>query len=307
MSTSNNNNIDTNKNKNIAVKTKKPEFSESHYPLGIDNYDPWYMRITKDQDKEKEFIKVNNFITNFCINNSFEELQCSKISLQFINYGDTQLVFVVTLDNSKQYTLLVNQPKTRPGQSFEEFTNLTNFNKLHPEIIIKPIRYYVNPENLQQELYMTPYYYQARCIGVETEKKGWGIWIPEPEYHYKIFTEEEGKLIRKCMVAMMIKFYDEKNKCVIGGYSLDGDDFMLKKGYENEEFNEENIIKNFVFIAARKVIKIEFEEYINRLRKELRNDFEENENIVIKRKMRAPFLEQNIVEGIKLGMKLREK
>ena len=108
---------------------------------------------------------------------------------------------------------------------------------------------------------MTPYYYQARCIGVETEKKGWGIWIPEPEYHYKIFTEEEGKLIRKCMVAMMIKFYDEKNKCVIGGYSLDGDDFMLKKGYENEEFNEENIIKNFVFIAAIKVIKIEFEEY----------------------------------------------
>ena len=91
------------------------------------------------------------------------------------------------------------------------------------------------------------------------------IWIPEPKYHYKIFTEEE--LIRKCMIAMMIKFYDEKNKCVIGGYSLDGDDFMLKKGYENEEFNEENIIKNFVFIAARKVIKIEFEEYINRLRK----------------------------------------
>ena len=47
---------------------------------------------------------------------------------------------------------------------------------MHPEIIIKPIRYYVNPENLQQELYMTPYYYQARCIGVETEKKGWGIY-----------------------------------------------------------------------------------------------------------------------------------
>ena len=41
----------------------------------------------------------------------------------------------------------------------------------------------------------------------------------------------------------------------------------LKKDNENEEFNEENIIKNFVFSSARKVIKIEFEEYINRLRK----------------------------------------
>jgi len=62
-----------------------------------------------------------------------------------------------------------------------------------------------------------------------------------------------------------------------------------------------------VFIAARKIIKIEFEEYIYRLRKELRNDFEENENIVIKRKMRASFLEEDITKGIKLGMKLRAK
>ena len=59
------------------------------------------------------------------------------------------------------------------------------------------------------------------------------------------------------MIAMMIKFYDEKNKCVIGGYSLDGDDFMLKKGYENEEFNEENIIKNIVFSSAiEKLLKL---------------------------------------------------
>ena len=62
-----------------------------------------------------------------------------------------------------------------------------------------------------------------------------------------------------------------------------------------------------MFIAARKIIKIEFEEYIYRLRKELRNDFEENENIVIKRKMRASFLEEDITKGIKLGMKLRAK
>ena len=63
----------------------------------------------------------------------------------------------------------------------------------------------------------------------------------------------------------------------------------LKKDNENEEFNEENIIKNIVFSSARKVIKIEFEEYINRLRKELRNDFEENENIVIKKKNESIF------------------
>ena len=58
-------------------------------------------------------------------------------------------------------------------------------------------------------------------------------------------------------------------------------------------------------IAARKVIKIEFEEYINRMRKELRNDFKENENIFVKKKLRAPFTEEEIEEGITYGMKLR--
>ena len=108
------------------------------------------------------------------------------------------------------------------------------------------------------------------------------------------------------MVAMIVKFYDEKNKLGIVEYSLDGDDFMLKKGYENEELNEENIIKNFVVIAARKVIKIEFEEYINRIRKELRNNFKEKENNILKKKLRAPFNEEDIEEGIKFGMKLRQ-
>ena len=306
---SSNKNISKNKN-NINSReniVEKPSFTISKFPLGIDNYSDWYIRHSESQNQEKEFIKVNSFIKNFCLNNDFEELKGSKISLQFINYGDTQLVFVVTVDNSKQYTLLVNQPKTRPGQALEEFNNLTTFNKLHPEIIIKPIKYYVNPENPQQELYMTPYYYQARCVGVSSGEEGWGEWIPEPEYHYRIFSEKEGKIIKKCMVAMMVKFYDGKNKSVIAGYSLDGDDFMLKKGYENEELNEENIIKNFVFIAARKVIKIEFDEYINRIKKELKNDFGDNdEKIILKKKLRAPFTEEDIEEGIKYGMKLRK-
>ena len=59
-------------------------------------------------------------------------------------------------------------------------------------------------------------------------------------------------------MALLVLFYDENNKKVICNYSLDGSDLMLKKGYENEELNEENIIKNMVFISARKIINIEF-------------------------------------------------
>ena len=298
-----NNKFNCHNDKNI----KAPEFSISKYNLGIDNYDEWYIRILNDQNKKEEFEKVNNFVKHFCLNNDFEELKGSKIAVQFINYGDTQLVFVVTIDNNKQYTLLVNQPKTMVGQGKEEFNNLITFNKLHPDIIIKPIKYYVNPENPQQELYMTPYYYQARCVGVESKGGAWGEWIPEPEYHFREYSEKESKIIKKCIVALLVLFYDENNKKVICNYSLDGSDLMLKKGYENEELNEENIIKNMVFISARKIINIEFDEYIKCLKKELRNDFDENNKKILMKKLRKEFNKEDIEEGIKYGMKLREK
>ena len=282
------------------IDNKYPGISELCQNNSLSGYDLFY--ITDDILKNE--FGLNSFHERKVTMKLIKKLIYEHLKINIINSNGDNVV--ITLDNNKQYTLLVNQPKTRPGQGFEEYNNLLKFNKLHPEIIIKPIKYYVNPNNPQQELYITPYYYQARCIGVDPDEKKWGEWIPEPYYHYRIYSEKEAKIIKKCMVAMIIKFYDEKNKLGIVKYSLDGDDFMLKKGYENEELNEENIIKNFIFIAARKVIQIEFEEYINRIKKELKNDFEENENIVVKKKLRAPFSEEDIEEGIKYGMKLRE-
>jgi len=282
------------------------KISLSKEPLGIKNYGEWYIRHLPEQKEEVEFLKINKFIKEFVSKNNIKELQGEEVDCQFINYGDVQIVFVITIDEIKQYTLLVNQPKIPAGQGLEEYNNLIYLNKINPDIVIKPIYYYVNPENPQQELYITPYYFQARCVGVETT--AWGIWIPEPKYYFRDFNQIERKVINKCMIALVIKLYDEKNKKGISRWRFDGGDFMLLKGFENGEINEDNIIKNLIMISARKLITIELKNYIEKMKIELRNGLKDNEEkLIIGKNLRCPFSEEEIEEGIKLGMKLREK
>ena len=83
---------------------------------------------------------------------------------------------------------------------------------------------------------------------------------------------------------------------------------MLLKGFEKEEINEENILKKLLMISARKLITIELNEYVDKMRIELKNGLkEEDEKIIIGKNLRCPFSEEEIEEGIKFGMNLREK
>ena len=300
-----------NPTKKVKIFTDINELLETFYiplsleSLGIENYGEWYIRHLPEQNEKEEFKKVNDFISEFISKTDIEEFKGKK-DIKFINYGDTQLVFVITINEEKQYALLLNQPKTEAGQGLEEYNNLINLNKNHPDIVIKPLKYYVSPSNPQQELYITPYYFKARCVGVN--EKDWGIWIPEPEYHFKDFNQIERKIINKCMIALVVKLYDEKNKKGISKWRFDGGDFMLLKGFEKEEINEENILKKLLLISARKLITIELNEYIDKMKIELKNGLkEEDEKIIIGKNLRCPFSEEEIEEGIKFGMNLREK
>ena len=83
---------------------------------------------------------------------------------------------------------------------------------------------------------------------------------------------------------------------------------MLLKGFENDEINEENIIKRLKMISARKLITIELNDYIEKMKIELKNGIKDGEEkIIIGKNLRCPFSEEEIEEGIKLGLKLREK
>ncbi len=299
---------DTQDNSNAQNNEENREIDVplSKEPIGIPNYGVCYIRHLPEQNQREEFDKVNVFLRIIFFGKKLKELEGENRTLRFCNYGDTQLVYVMTINEKTQYTLLVNQPKTPAGQGLEEYNTLINLNKKHPDIVIKPINYFVNPRDPQQEMYITPYYFQSRCVGVNTTE--WGVWIPEPEYYFRDFSQLERKVINKCMIALVIKLYDEENKKGISKWRFDGGDFMLLKGFENDEINEENIIKRLIMISERKLITIELKEYIEKMKIELKNGIkEEEEKIIIGKNLRCPFSEEEIEEGIKLGLKLREK
>ena len=271
--------------------------------LGIIDDDIWYYKFLPNQNIIEEIAKIQAFKKSFIYSDTFLELNGTKFQFQFINYGETQLVYVVTIDNSKKYTILVNQPATEYGVGKTEFINLNRLNQLDPDVVIKPISYFSNNDH---ELYITPYYYQARCIGVETTN--WGIWIPEPDSHFKNFNNDEKRIINSTMVAMLINLYDEENNKGIAKTRLDGGDFMLLKGFEEDNITFENISNHIKLIAARELTSISLDDYIDRIRLELsKNDLGENELIITGKKLREPLTIEEVETGIELGLALRNK
>ena len=87
----------------------------------------------------------------------------------------------------------------------------------------------------------------------------------------------------------------------------------LEKGFENEEITYSNIIKRLKLIAARELLPISLEEYVDRLKMEFskrtyyRSEDERDKNILINHKTRSPMTIEEIDRGIELGYKLRQK
>ncbi len=78
-----------------------------------------------------------------------------------------------------------------------------------------------------------------------------GIWIPEPYYHFKPFSQEERRVINSSMVAALITLYDEENNQGLSKVRLDCGDFMLLKGYEEEELIQDSIYKLKTYSSKR--------------------------------------------------------
>ena len=267
--------------------------------LGIPNYGPEYFEVSQEQDIIQEVIKTHDFILTTVSDIKIPEFEGEK-TLQFINYGKTQLVYVLTINKNRQYTLLVNQPKTKFGTGKKEYDNLLQLHNKNKGVI-KPLCYC---EDGEKELYVTPYYYQARCIGIDEDE--WGMWIPEPEYHFKNFTEMERQIINSSMVGMLIELYDDKRKLGLSECRLDGGDFMLEKGFENLELTNEKILKKMKLIAARNRIPIKFNDYIERIRKELSGKEDDN-YIILGKRLKNPMSTKEIERGIQIGIENKNR
>ena len=199
--------------------------------------------------------------------------------------------------------MLINQPSVDKSKVKEEYNNLNKLSK--DKIVVKPLYYF---ESNDKALYITPYIYQARCISARSD---FGIYVPEPEYHFEVFDDNVRSIVNKVMIANIVKLYNSKENLGLCDVRFTGGDFILEKEWSNEPITIDNTIKRMKLIAARDLKKIPFDEYISLLKKELTlvsyysdRNYRDN-SILISQKQRLPMYKDEIEEGISLGLKLR--
>ena len=268
--------------------------------MGIGIMNPLYIEINENQDRNVEYDKILIFLRKYmdyyAKNNN---ISTEEIKLEFINYGKTELVYVLTDKNNKKVTLLVKQPIVKFRDVYQEMQYLLKL-KEKDKNVVAPIDYFSSDE---QELYVTPYINQARCVA---SYGTWGMYVPEPFYRFESFTEKQESVVNACMISKLVSLYDFENQEGISNCKLGGGDFMLEKGWEQESPTIENTLNKLYFIAARKKVKCSFNEYLEIIKEEfLQVTIDENKyNPIINIRGRVPMKEADIEAGINLGKSL---
>ncbi len=267
-----------------------------------------YQNINNNQDKMNEHLITQKFLKTFFdkdIHNVAPNLVTHNMNLEFINYGDTQLVYVLTTQNG-YYTVLVGQPATPFKQVEEEFNNLLMLSEKFPNLVVKPIYYYTNGI---REMYISPYIMQARCVAIQ--EIGWGVYIPEPYYRFEKFSSIEQDFVNTSIIANLVRLYDAENQRGLASCKIGGGDFILEKEWSFNNKSIENTLKYMKLIAARQMINISFQSYIDKLKIEFklntyyRNSEDRDTSVLINHKSRVEMTDSEIEKGIKLGLKLR--
>lgn len=158
-----------------------------------------------------------------------------------------------------------------------------------------------------QELYTTPYMYQARCIAGYNGY--WGMYIPEPMYRFECFSDEISDMVCIGMIAKIVSLYDHEKQMGIGKCRLSGGDFMFPKDWDTSKITMDSILNNLYLIAARELLEVPFEEYLTILRREFQRYTinETPDNLLINVRGRAIMSEENIEKGIRLGIEISKK
>ena len=178
---------------------KKEDIYQS---IGIGIMNAAYLEVDSSQDIAEEYSKIINFLKKYMIKYASEKnIDPKKLRMEFINYGKTELVYVLTEPSGKRVTLLVKQPGLEFGKVRQEAENLKELKKID-DCIVAPIDYY---ECENQELYVTPYINQARCVA---SYNSWGMYVPEPFYRFENFTREQEQIVNSCMIAKLVSLYD---------------------------------------------------------------------------------------------------
>ena len=250
--------------------------------LGINDYDFIYYELSPEQQPIEEVIKTSEFIENDFANylkENYPNYYSKNIRIKFINWGHMEVVYV--LDNGhKKYTLLMGQPNLEYGKVKSEYDNLKILSKNNDDVV-SPLLYYGNPK-YNREIYMTPYYYQARCISYFDEKLG--VYVPEPDYHFEEFNGYKKDIIEEAITAKILSLYNLGTHVGLDEFNVSSGDFILEKGFEDTINNVNNVFNDMKVIAARKLVNMSLDDYIDLIYERLEK-----------------FNSKNIDKGIDLG------
>ena len=271
--------------------------------LGIGMVNPMYIEVNELQDKDYEYSKIRKFLKKYMAEYASKKgLDVDELELEFINYGKTELVYVLTEPNGERVTILTKQPAVEFGKVKQEAQNLRELKKVDKRVVA-PIDYYRLGD---QELYVTPYINQARCVASDGS---WGMYIPEPFYRFEGFTREQEQVVNSCMIAKLVSLYDFEKGQGIASCKLGGGDFMLPKGWEKETPTIQGTLKNLYLIAAREMLDCSFEDYLDIIRSEFsrRTITENQDELLLNLRGRVPMQLEDIESGIELGKKIIAK
>jgi len=285
-------------------ETEKPKKENKiKESLGIGLIDPYYIEANELQEKAYELKKIDKFLNKYISFYAEDNgLNADDITLDFINYGKTELVYVLTEPSGKKVTVLTKQPAVEFGKVKQEADYLTQLKQVD-ENVVAPIDYFKFGD---QELYVTPYVNQARCVA---SYDTWGMYVPEPYYRFENFTREQEQVVNTCMIAKLVSLYDFNNQEGISKCKIGGGDFMLPKGWENETPTIENTLNSLYLIAAREKINCSFDEYLDIIRDEFSRETitEDQESLKINLRGRVAMEIGDIENGIELGKELIEE
>ena len=123
--------------------------------MGIGMMCSAYVFVRDGQDLWAEYSKIVNFVQSYVLKYAENKGKgIENFSLEFINYGRTQIVYVLTdKQTGEKITILAKQPVVEYGKIAQEATYLSELNMVDSSVVA-PIDYFCDGE---QELYVAPY------------------------------------------------------------------------------------------------------------------------------------------------------
>ena len=232
---------------------------------------------------------------------AFNKLGIGKgiyVNLAFMNYGNTQLVYLASAGKDK-FAVLINQPHTPLGVVKDEFENLRALRRIDERFVVNPLVFVSGRKG--HELYVSEYIDNALCIAYFNAH---GVFNPLPVYHFEKFTEDMNSAVDSAMIAMLVRYHSHGRG--LGKTESSGNDFMLTRDFRMGDTS--TVLPNMRLIAARGWIHSSLDEYLKVLREEFLIGTRRGENdsrMRVNCKSSSPMTSKDIHRGIDIGMELR--